>query len=147
MRVFSLRLKPCIADIDRERTFKKIATRGAVQLFNAVRSHQSEIDRKLQGTRLESKRDEILRSADNKKQFLGKLMSGPRSQSEKIDFRVKKEKKEEPSSGSSDDDDEGGKSNWEALRNDFMTGSKVGWDKEDDDSDGQGEEMESSDSD
>lgn len=146
MRVFNLRLKPSVVDLDRERTFKKIATRGAVQLFNAVRSHQSEVDRKLQGTRLESKRDEIIRSADNKKQFLGKLMSGPRSQSEKIDF-LKKEKKEENSSDSSEDEDGEGKSNWEALRNDFMTGSKVGWDKEDDDSDAPDEEMESSDSD
>lgn len=138
MRVFSLRLKPSITDLDRERTFKKIATRGAVQLFNAVKMQQSEMSRKLAGTKLESKRMEIIQSSDNKKKFLDNLMSGPRSKSELVDQKLKKEKKEEDSST---DDDAGGKSTWSALRNDFMTGKKVGWDK-DDDSEDDGEEME-----
>lgn len=104
-------------------------------MFNAVKNQQSEINRKLQGTKLESKREEIIRSADNKKNFLNQLMSGPRSKSQLVDQGVKKEKKAESSS----EDDEGnteGKSNWSALRNDFMTGKKVGWDKEDSEEDG-----------
>lgn len=136
-----MRLKPSITDLDRERTFKKIATRGVVQLFNAVKNQQSEINRKLQGTKLESKREEIIRNADNKKNFLDQLMSGPRSKSQLVDRGVKKEKKLE-STSEEDDEDVGEKSNWSALRNDFMTGKKVGWDK-DDDSDEPDEEMES----
>lgn len=101
-------------------------------MFNAVKNQQSEINRKLMGTKLESKRDEIMRSSDNKKNFLNQLMSGPRAQSELIDQKVKKEKKRE-SSSEDDDEDTEGKSNWSALRNDFMTGKKVGWDKEDSD--------------
>lgn len=135
-----MRLKPTVTDLDRERTFKKIATRGVVQLFNAVKNQQSEINRKLQSTKLESKRDEIIHSVDNKKNFLNQLMSGPRAKSELVDQGVKKEKKHE--SSSEDDEQEEGKSSWGALRNDFMTGKKVGWDKDDSDED-QDEEMQS----
>lgn len=125
-------MKPSVADLDRERTFKKIATRGVVQLFNAVKNQQSELDRKLQSTKLESKRDEIMKSTDNKKNFLDSLMSGPRAKSEVVDKGVKKEKNKDSSENdSSDDDDEVKESNWSALRDDFMTGKKVGWDKND----------------
>jgi Rrp15p len=121
-----------VTDLDRERTFKKIATRGVVQLFNAVRKQQSEVERKLQSTKLESKRDEIIRSSENKKQFLDTLMSGRRAKSELVDKGVKKEKMDY----SSDDDEEVEKSNWSALRDDFMTGKKVGWDKDESDENG-----------
>lgn len=67
-------------------------------------------------------------------------MSGPRAKSELVDQGVKKEKKHESSDEEDDDDEVEGKSNWSALRSDFMTGKKVGWDKDDDDP---GEEMES----
>lgn len=115
-----------------------------MQLFNAVKNQQSEINRKLQGTKLESKREEIIRSSENKKNFLDQLMSGPRAKSQLVDRGVKKEKKRESSSEDDEDDEDaaGKESNWSALRNDFMTGKKVGWDK-DDDSDEPDEEMES----
>ena len=99
------------------------------------------MEQKLQSTKLESKRDEIIRSADNKKHFLDTLMSGPRAKSELVDKRVKKEKKKELSS---DEENSNKKSTWSALRDDFMTGKKVGWDKEDDDDEDSGNnEMES----
>ncbi|CAG9802233.1 unnamed protein product [Chironomus riparius] len=132
IRALNLRLKPSVADLDRERTLRKIATKGVVQLFNAVKSQHSDLEQKLQSTKLESKRDEIIRSADNKKHFLDTLMSGPRAKSELVDKRVKKEKKKESSSS---DEESNKKSTWSALRDDFMTGKKVGWDKEDDDDD------------
>lgn len=140
-------MKPSVADLDRERTFKKIATRGVVQLFNAVKTQQSTLETKLQSTKLESKRDEIIRSSENKKNFLDTLMSGPRAKSEIIDKGIKKEKKEDSSDASGSDDDEVKESNWSALRDDFMTGKKIGWDK-DDESDqehdeGQDESMDS----
>lgn len=115
-------------------------------MFNAVKNQQSEINRQLQGTKLESKREEIIRNVDNKKQFLNQLMSGPRAKSELVDKGVKKEKKRE--SLSEDDEQEtGGKSNWSALRDDFMTGKKVGWDKDDSDEPDSEEAMEESESD
>lgn len=68
-------------------------------------------------------------------------MSGPRSKSELVDRGVKKEKKKE--SSSSEDETAEGKSNWSALRDDFMTGKKIGWDKDDEEEGGsEGEEME-----
>lgn len=89
---------------------------------------------------MESKRDEIIRSADNKKNFLETLMSGPRAKSEIIDKDVKKEKMDYSSGDSDDDDnDEVKESNWSALREDFMTGKKVGWDKDDDSEEQMGE--------
>lgn len=118
---------------------RKIATKGVVQLFNAVKSQHSDLEQKLQSTKLESKRDELIRSADNKKHFLDTLMSGPRAKSELVDKRVKKEKKEESSS----DEGNNKKSSWSALRDDFMTGKKVGWDKDDDDEESENNEMNS----
>ncbi|CRK90622.1 CLUMA_CG004324, isoform A [Clunio marinus] len=140
LRVFSLRLKPSVIDLDRERTFKKIATRGVVQLFNAVKNQQSEITQKLQNTKLESKREEIIRSADNKKKFLDNLMTGPRAKSEFVDNLIKNEKKEETSSDEEEENEK--ESNWSALRNDFMTGKKIGWDKDDESDDEVSNEME-----
>lgn len=94
---------------------------------------------KLQTVKLDSKRDEIIKSKENKKEFLDKLMTGPRARSELIDKEVKKEKMEDSSDNiSEDDDDDNGaakKSNWNALRDDFMTGKKVGWDKSDEEED------------
>lgn len=66
-------------------------------------------------------------------------MSGPRAKSELVDKRVKKEKKYESSS----DEESNKKSTWSALRDDFMTGKKVGWDKEDDEEESENNEMES----
>lgn len=115
--------------MDRERTLRKVATKGVVQLFNAVKSQHSDLESKLQSTKLESKRDEIIRSAENKKHFLDTLMSGPRAKSELVDKGVKKEKLY--ASSSEDEPINSKKSTWSALRDDFMTGKKVGWDKDD----------------
>lgn len=102
------------------------------------------MNRKLESTKLESKRDEIIHSSDNKKNFLNQLMSGPRAKSELVDQGIKKEKKQESSDNEDDDETEQGKSTWGALREDFMTGKKVGWDKDDsEDEEASGEEMES----
>ena len=86
----------------------------------------------------------MIRSMDNKKHFLDTLMSGPRAKSEIVDKGVKKEKME---TSSSDEDEEESSSNkkstWSALRDDFMTGKKVGWDKDDDEDQDSSENNES----
>lgn len=132
-------MKPTITDLDRERGFRKIATRGVVQLFNAVKSQQSEIGEKIKNTKLESKREEIIRSSENKNKFLDKLMSGPRAKSSTVDYKVKKEESE------SSDEEEVPKSTWSALRDDFMTGKKIGWDKDDSEEEMEAEESEEDD--
>uniref|UniRef100_A0A2M4BV05 RRP15-like protein n=1 Tax=Anopheles marajoara TaxID=58244 RepID=A0A2M4BV05_9DIPT len=127
--ILGLRVRPSIHDYDRERTLRKVATKGTVQLFNAVRKQQKEVSDKLEEAgKLEYKREKVLKSL-NKKEFLNALMNGPRAKSELVDNLVKKEKDGEVKSEI--DSDEEPKSTWGALRADFLTGKKSGWDKED----------------
>ena len=133
--------------MDRERTFRKIAQKGVVQLFNAVKGQQSEITRRLGTTKLESKREEIIKNQGNKKEFLDVLMSGPRSKSELIDQPVKNEKGFKFLKNESSDEEPAKESTWSALKDNFMTGKNVGWDKESDEEDDAAGEVYNSDSD
>ncbi|XP_026478749.1 RRP15-like protein [Ctenocephalides felis] len=117
--IIQFRIKPSILDKDRERTLSKIATRGVVQLFNAVRTQQRDISNKLkEAGPLERKQDKVLKNID-KRAFLDVLMGGKRSISQQVDGPVKTEKQID--------------SKWNVLRDDFMLESKLkDWDKEDD---------------
>lgn len=121
-----LRVKPASMDRERERSFKRIATKGVVQLFNAVRSQQRDLVNRLEKAGpLDHKRDEVLNNI-NKKQFLDMLMGGKQAKSENIDNAVKNEKNPQ--------DGESKPSQWSVLRDDFMTSKKLKhWDQEDDD--------------
>ena len=131
--ILGLRQIPAVGDYEREKTLKKIATKGCVQLFNAVRAQQKDITKKLQEAgKLESKRDKVLKNI-NRKEFLNALMSGPRAKSEFVDNLVKDELKDEVKSEEDESDDE--KSTWSALKPGFLTGKKSGWDKEDEEDD------------
>lgn len=100
----------------------KIATKGVVQLFNAVKQQQKDIHHKLEDAGpLEVKRDKVLKNID-KRQFLNVLM-GDKSQAVKEssinanNFEVRKDEVKEPS--------------WGILRDDFMMGAKLkDWDKD-----------------
>uniref|UniRef100_A0A182NFM3 RRP15-like protein n=1 Tax=Anopheles dirus TaxID=7168 RepID=A0A182NFM3_9DIPT len=128
--ILGLRVKPSVQDFERERTLRKVATKGTVQLFNAVRQQQKVVNQKLADAgNLEYKREKVLRSL-NKKEFLDVLMNGPRAKSELVDNLVKEEEDEDDIKSEVDSDDEP-KSTWGALRADFLTGKKSGWDKED----------------
>lgn len=111
-KLLQLRVKPSVMDRDRERTFKRIATKGVVQLFNAVRSQQIDLVDKLEKAGpLDHRRDAVLNNI-NKRQFLDVLMGGKRAQSENIDNDVKDEDVKDE-----DGDDAPGKpSQWSVLR-------------------------------
>lgn len=129
-----LRVKPTLMDRERERAFKRIATKGVVQLFNAVRSQQRDlVDRLEQAGPLDHKRDAVLNNI-NKRQFLDVLMGGKRAKSENIDNPVKEE---EIKNESKADDQSNRPSQWSVLRDDFMTNKKTTshWDKEEQDDD------------
>ncbi|XP_018335002.1 RRP15-like protein [Agrilus planipennis] len=115
----SIRVKPNILQKDRERKLQKIATKGVVQLFNAVKSQQKEIDTKLkEAGSLEVKRDKVLKSID-KRTFLDVLM-GKKSESvdQNPDTDIKKDRVKENNT-------------WSVLKDDFMMGAKMkDWDKE-----------------
>lgn len=104
IKVLSLRIKPTMMDRERERAFKKIATKGVVQLFNAVRIQQKDLSHKLdEAGKLDHKRDAVLNNI-NKKKFLDVLMGGARAKSENVDNPVKDEVKDEDDEESDYDD-------------------------------------------
>lgn len=124
-KLLQLRVKPGSMDRERERSFKRIATKGVVQLFNAVRTQQRDlVDRLEKAGPLDHKRDEVLNNI-NKRQFLDMLMGGKRAKSENVENPVKDEDAEGDSSKPSQ---------WSVLRDDFMTNKKLKhWDNEDED--------------
>ncbi|XP_017057610.1 RRP15-like protein [Drosophila ficusphila] len=143
-----LRVKPSYRDLERERTLRKVATRGVVQFFNAVRIQQKDLQQQLEDAGpLDSRQDAVLNNI-NKRKFLDVLMSGKRAKSTAIDNAVKKEEQETDE----DEEDEGTsgkkKSEWNVLREDFMTNKKIKhWDEEDDDEEGNNDGADDSDDD
>ncbi|CAB3249314.1 unnamed protein product [Arctia plantaginis] len=116
----SIRIKPNVLEKDRERLLSKIATKGVVQLFNAVRNQQKTIQSEMDRNDLpESKKEKILKKFD-KRAFLDTLMGQSKSIVVDEETRVtKNEVKDED------------KLKWGALRDDFMMGAKMkDWDKE-----------------
>ena len=129
-----LRVKPSWKDIERERALRKIATKGVVQLFNAVRIQQKDLQNQLEEAGpLDSRKEAVLNNI-NKRKFLDVLMSGKRAKSEHVDNPVKNENvKDESGSSDNDHDSDRKKSEWSVLRDDFMTNKKIKhWDEEDD---------------
>ncbi|XP_078034808.1 RRP15-like protein [Augochlora pura] len=124
-----IRVKPSITDRERERMLQKIATKGVVQLFNAVKQQQGEITKKLaEAGPLGRKREKVLKSID-KNSFLDVLMGG--SKSIRVDNDVKGEEQNEKVKQKE-------KETWNVLRDDFVMGTKLkDWDRknnEDEDS-------------
>ncbi|XP_006613396.1 RRP15-like protein [Apis dorsata] len=135
-----IRVKPSIMDRERERTLQKIATKGVVQLFNAVKQQQGEINKKLsEAGPLERKREQVLRSIDKTK-FLDVLMGGSKSIS--IDNDVKNEEQENKKLEKKKDNE-----TWSVLREDFVMGTKLkDWDRKEQDEDSSAvEDMDSDD--
>ncbi|EDV42117.1 uncharacterized protein Dana_GF17827 [Drosophila ananassae] len=150
-----LRVKPSYRDMERERTLRKVATRGVVQFFNAVRIQQKDLQQQLEDAGpLDSRQDAVLNNI-NKRKFLDVLMSGKRAKSTAIDNAVKKEEDDSDEDDEEDEDQTGlsskgkKKSEWNVLREDFMTNKKIKhWDEEDEeDSDQQNQNDDAEDSD
>ncbi|KOB68956.1 RRP15-like protein [Operophtera brumata] len=116
----SIRQKPKILEKDRERLLAKIATKGVVQLFNAVRNQQKTVEKELDRNDIsEVKKDRIMKKFD-KRTFLDTLMGKSKSiVVDETSSSLKSEVKDEE------------KPRWNALRDDFMMGAKLkDWDKE-----------------
>ncbi|KAK9293975.1 hypothetical protein QLX08_011268 [Tetragonisca angustula] len=136
-----IRVKPSIMDRERERTLQKIAIRGVVQFFNAVKQQQDEISKKLSDAGpSERKREQVLKSID-KTAFLDVLMGGSKSilvdndvknETHKNEKHEKKKKKN--------------KEIWNVLRDDFVMGTKLkDWDRKSEDEDSSAPENSDSD--
>lgn len=138
----TLRVQPDVRDRNREMTLKKVATRGVVQLFNAVQTQQKSLKKQVDAEKIDSKREDILNNI-NKKNFLNVLMGSAKSVL--IDNPVKKEKKEEDTD--SDDDNVAmptkrahKESTWNVLKDNFVGNPKKGAAWNEDDSDDEDEQ-------
>lgn len=149
----TLRVQPDVRDRNRELTLKKVATRGVVQLFNAVQTQQQSLKKQVAAEKIDSKREDILNNI-NKKNFLNVLMGSAKSVL--IDNPVKKEKRD--SSEDDDDDNDVGsstpkrparESTWNVLKDNFVgAAAKKGaaaWNEDSEDDDGEGGRMEDDD--
>ncbi|TSQ69490.1 RRP15-like protein [Bagarius yarrelli] len=112
------RVKPdVVLDKEKERNLQRIATRGVVQLFNAVRQHQKHVDEKMKEVGGSERKKAKVLSSISKKDFIDVLRGTSAVKTEKSASKVEKEEK--PA--------------WSVLRDDFMMGSSMkDWDKESD---------------
>uniref|UniRef100_F6QE19 RRP15-like protein n=1 Tax=Ornithorhynchus anatinus TaxID=9258 RepID=F6QE19_ORNAN len=118
------RVKPdVVQDKEKERNLQRIATRGVVQLFNAVRKHQKNVDDKMKEAGGSMRKRAKLMSSVSKKDFISVLRG------------IEGGKNEESASGKTSQakvkSEEG--PGWNILRDDFMMGASMkDWDKESD---------------
>uniref|UniRef100_A0A5S6QEE6 RRP15-like protein n=1 Tax=Trichuris muris TaxID=70415 RepID=A0A5S6QEE6_TRIMR len=113
-------VKPSIAvDKSKNVLLRRVATKGVVRLFNAVKDRQGALEKSLKKARTITQQDKAIRSA-NKGAFYSKLYSS--EQSGNAGNVVK-----------SEEDDLASK--WEVLRDDFLISPKLNcipdWDKND----------------
>jgi len=116
-----------------ERTLTKIATRGVVQLFNAVREQQKDMKSQLREAGGSFRKQEKVLKTINKANFInmlsGKAMVEGEEPAEKRS-RVEKGVEEEEEV---EEEGEQKQSSWNILRDDFMLGAKMkDWDQESD---------------
>ncbi|KAI3361600.1 hypothetical protein L3Q82_013741 [Scortum barcoo] len=116
------REKPDIVkDRETERTLQRIATRGVVQLFNAVRKHQKTTDNKLREVGSSERKKAKFLSSVSKKDFIDVLRSteGASRVTVKTEMDTAAAAEEKPA--------------WCVLRDDFMMGATMkDWDKDSD---------------
>ncbi|NXM71654.1 RRP15 protein, partial [Serilophus lunatus] len=121
------RVKPdVVKDREKERNLQRIATRGVVQLFNAVRTHQKNIDEKIKKVGSSERRRAKLLSSVSKKDFIDVLrnMEGAKG-GKSLAGKATKSRQDEVKSEE--------RSEWNILRDDFMMGASMkDWDKESD---------------
>uniref|UniRef100_F7GXI6 RRP15-like protein n=1 Tax=Callithrix jacchus TaxID=9483 RepID=F7GXI6_CALJA len=121
------RVKPdVVQDKETERNLQRIATRGVVQLFNAVQKHQKNVDEKVKEAGSSIRKRTKLISTVSKKDFISVLRGMDESTNETTSGKKKpKAKQTEVKS------EEG--PGWTILRDDFMMGASMkDWDKESD---------------
>ncbi|ELW72553.1 RRP15-like protein [Tupaia chinensis] len=121
------RVKPdVVKDKETERNLQRIATRGVVQLFNAVQKHQKNVDEKVKEAGGSMRKRAKLLSTVSKKDFISVLRGMDRSTDEKNS--AGKDSKSKQIEGKSEEGP-----GWTILRDDFMMGASMkDWDKESD---------------
>ncbi|XP_048007791.1 RRP15-like protein isoform X2 [Megalobrama amblycephala] len=114
-----------VRDREHERNLQRIATRGVVQLFNALKKHQKNVDERMKEVGGSERKKSKILSSVSKKDFIDVLRGADvarasTAKKEKVPVEVKVEN---PS--------------WSVLKDDFMMGASMkDWDKESDEEDG-----------
>lgn len=113
------KVKPNALEKNHERELKMIATRGVVQLFNAVKRQQKMVNDNLSSVSSERKKDMVIESM-NKKSFINLL------QNTKVDVSLGPAEKETPKAKEPE------RKIWSVLQDDFVigTGKMKDWDKQ-----------------
>ncbi|XP_062911109.1 RRP15-like protein [Mobula hypostoma] len=121
------RVKPdLVRDREIERNLQRIATKGVVQLFNAVRKHQTVVDEKVKEVGGSERKRAKLMSTVSKKDFISVLRGS--SQAAQQDSAEKTPNSEKQVVVKSEE-----VAAWNILRDDFMMGATMkDWDKESD---------------
>jgi len=117
-----------------ERSLARIATRGVVQLFNAVREQQKDMKTQLKQAGGSFRRQENVLKTINKSNFINMLSGKAQVDTvEPPEKRSKMAEEEEEEEEEGEEEGEGQRSSWNILRDDFMLGAKMkDWDKESD---------------
>ncbi|ESO94177.1 hypothetical protein LOTGIDRAFT_232439 [Lottia gigantea] len=128
------RIKPDPLDKPAERILQRIATRGVVQLFNAVSKQQKILDDQLmEAGSSERRKDKVVESL-TKDKFLD-ILKGSADSSSKSSKKRKSDKSKSKKNSDGNEEDENPK--WSILRDDFMMGATMkDWDKEGSDGEG-----------
>jgi len=124
------RSKPDILQKNYEKTLTKIATRGVVQLFNAVREQQKDLKSKLREAGASTrKREKVFKNID-KSSFV-ELLTGTKTKSlENMGPPPSKKSKDEVKEEIGEN---GNSASWNILREDYMLDAKMrDWDKDSD---------------
>lgn len=128
-----------VMDRYNEKNLSRIATRGVVQLFNAVREQQKDIKNQLSVAGHSTRKREKVYSSIDKEGFLQVLQGGKqKDQSETLANTAKrpkvaigKEAEEGIKTEVKQEDEAEEEQGWSVLRDDFMMGAKMkDWDKE-----------------
>ncbi|XP_037072647.1 RRP15-like protein [Pollicipes pollicipes] len=129
------RKKPDIREKDREKTLCKIATRGVVQLFNAVRKQQQEVQGQLKEAGGSIRKTERALKGVSKQAFLERLRAG-------VDSEPAPPAAQEHGEEAAD-----GRASWSVLRDDYLPEAGLkDWDQDSDMADDDGSAGESDDS-
>ncbi|XP_063428943.1 RRP15-like protein [Mytilus trossulus] len=123
------KVKPDPLERDKERALQRIAQRGVVQLFNAVRKQQKILKEQLDDAGpTEAKKSRALGKM-TKGKFLDLLKGQTVANVSNQRMNMKTEIKQENES----DEEGSNKKKWDILRDDYMMGAKMkDWDKESD---------------
>ncbi|KAL4238981.1 pre-60S ribosomal particles component [Mactra antiquata] len=137
------RSKPDPLNRQKERNLQKVATRGVVQLFNAVRKQQKVVEEEIEMVgKSERKKDKVMEGM-TKDKFLSILKGTANTnvQNTPVEDKPTDNGSAEQDDDDDDDDDDDyddsiNDKKWGALRDDYMMGAKIkDWGKQDSDDD------------